>query len=183
MLRQAQQLQRTLDDPNLDRLAATMEVHMRGFVGQFDRAIDVRQDAAVSCRTGRLVRRRYRSLGAAGSDLLRSARRSYSLARGIQGGRRARWASDRSVVLQLVRSDGRADERPAYTLRWTTFAGVVGSPTEARSRDRRAKVGAEGGIRTPTILRSPAPQAGASAVPPLPPMRLRPCEAHGRIYN
>src|SRR5947208_3332210 len=31
-----------------------------------------------------------------------------------------------------------------------------------------SKDGAEEGIRTPTILRSPAPQAGASAVPPLP---------------
>src|SRR5256885_14922530 len=30
------------------------------------------------------------------------------------------------------------------------------------------RIGAEEGIRTPTILRSPAPQAGASAVPPLP---------------
>jgi hypothetical protein len=32
-------------------------------------------------------------------------------------------------------------------------------------------VGAEERIRTSTILRSPAPQAGASAVPPLPQLR------------
>src|SRR5438477_9510488 len=40
-------------------------------------------------------------------------------------------------------------------------ARLAGLPDEARRR--RAKSGAEEGIRTPTILRSPAPQAGASA--------------------
>jgi tetratricopeptide (TPR) repeat protein len=51
----AQQLQRTLDDPNLDRLAATLEVHMRCFVAQFDRGIAVRQEAARRCRAARDV--------------------------------------------------------------------------------------------------------------------------------
>ena len=37
--------------------------------------------------------------------------------------------------------------------------GYGGQP----SRDSRAKVGAEEGIRTPTVLLPPAPQAGASA--------------------
>ena len=35
-----------------------------------------------------------------------------------------------------------------------------------------SKDGAEEGIRTPTLLRAPAPQAGASAVPPLPRTRV-----------
>jgi len=51
----AQQLQRTLDDSNLDRLATTLQVHMHGFVAQFDRAIAVRQDAARRCRAARDV--------------------------------------------------------------------------------------------------------------------------------
>jgi eukaryotic-like serine/threonine-protein kinase len=54
-LTQAQQLQRTLDDVRLDRLAATLEVHMRCFVAQFDRGIAVRQDAARRCRAARDV--------------------------------------------------------------------------------------------------------------------------------
>src|SRR5438046_5475865 len=40
-------------------------------------------------------------------------------------------------------------------------ARLAGLPDEARRR--RAKSGAEEGIRTPTLLRAPAPQAGASA--------------------
>jgi tetratricopeptide (TPR) repeat protein len=55
ILNEAQQLQRTLDDPNLNRLAASLEVHMRGFVAQFDRGIEVRQDAARQCRSARDV--------------------------------------------------------------------------------------------------------------------------------
>ena len=54
-LARAQQLQQTLDDPNLDRLAATLEIHMRGFVAHFDRAIDIRKVAARQCRAARDV--------------------------------------------------------------------------------------------------------------------------------
>jgi tetratricopeptide (TPR) repeat protein len=54
-LARAQRIQRTHDDPNLDRLAASLEVHMRGFVAQFDRAMEVRQDAARRCRAARDV--------------------------------------------------------------------------------------------------------------------------------
>src|SRR4029434_8743340 len=54
-LARAQQIQRTLDDPNLDRLAASLEVHMRCFVAQFGRGIEVRQDAVRRCLAARDV--------------------------------------------------------------------------------------------------------------------------------
>ena len=54
-LARAKALQATLDDPNLDRLAASLEVHMRGFVAQFGRAIEVRKEAARLSRAARDV--------------------------------------------------------------------------------------------------------------------------------
>jgi tetratricopeptide (TPR) repeat protein len=54
-LAEAQRIQQTLDNPDVDRLAAMLEVHMRGFVAHFERAIDVRRDAAQRCRAARDV--------------------------------------------------------------------------------------------------------------------------------
>ena len=72
-------------------------------------------------------------------------------------------AESRKSMSRLGRPPSLA--RLAAQLRRTAFAARspwLASRSGERS-ERFAKAGAEGGIRTPTLLRAPAPQAGASA--------------------